>query len=156
MTQREAFLAGERPDDVAIYLSESGLRNADALADRAEAVEGGYVLVLSGERGRQVFSVVAGEPPMEFAQEASERDGAVDRDLTGGRCPEAPAAEEVDGAGGVDAPAHEPRFLLAFVQEQTEGAGERYEEGDVVHAYVRCDCGAAYSDRWLVGEESSE
>lgn len=154
MSPREAFLAGERPDDVAIYLSESGLRNADALADRAEDVEDGYVLVLTGERGREVFSVVAGEPPMEFAGAASEREGVVDRDLTGGDCPDDGAGAETGGADGeAGGSAHEPRFLLAFVQEETEGAGERYEEGDVVHAYVRCDCGAAYSDRWLVGEE---
>lgn len=153
MSSLSAFLAGEHPEAVAIYLAEGALRNAEAIADRAETVEGGYVLVLSGEHGREVFSVVSGEPPMEFAQEASRREGTVDRDLTGGDCPDDDANEADDG-GERETASHDARFVLAFVQEQTEDAGGLYEEGDVVHAYVSCDCGVAYSDRWLVGDES--
>ena len=149
MTAREGFLAGERPDDIAIYLAEAHLQNAEALADHAERVEGGYVLVLDGERGRRVFQRVAGEAPMEFAQEATKNEGVVDRDLAGGKCPE--GGED----GGADSDAeHAVRFVLAFAQEQTDDVGGPYEEGDVVHAYARCSCGASYSDRWVVGEES--
>ena len=147
MSARSAFLAGERPEDVAIYLAEDALENADALAERAERVDGGYVLVLRGERAREVFSVITGAPPMEFAQEASEREGAVDRALTGGDCPE--------GEGDRRSP-HQPRFVLAFVQERTDDAGGLYAEGDVVHAYAQCACGVAYSDRWLAEGSSNE
>ena len=148
MTARDEFLAGMRPGDVAIYLSDDHLRNADALADHAERVDGGYVLVLPGERGRRVFPKVAGDAPMEFAQEATKREGAVDRDLVGGTCPD---GESADSGGD-----HAVRFVLAFAQEQTEDVGGPYGEGDVVHAYARCACGTAYSDRWVVGEESDE
>lgn len=146
MTARAEFLAGERPGDVAMFLAEDYLRNAEALADRAERVEGGYVLVVDGERGRRLFPKVAGVGPMEFAQEATKREGTVDRDLTGGVCPE--EGDGSDGQAGRDE--HAPRFVLAFAQERTEDVGGPYEEGDVVHAYVRCTCGAAYSDRWVV------
>lgn len=144
MTARDAFLAGERTGDIAIFLADEHLRNADALGDLAERVEGGYVLVLPGEQGRRVFPKVAGGAPMEFAQEATKREGRVDRDLTGGECPD----RDGDGPEGE----HVVRFVLAFAQGQTEDVGGPYEEGDVVHAYARCACGTAYSDRWVVGE----
>lgn len=143
MTAREAFLAGERPNDIAIYLADDHLRNPDALAERAERIGGGYLLVLPGERARRVFARVAGEAPMEFAQSAAEREGSVDRDLSGGTCPD---------SGDADAGSHTVRFLLAFAQEQTTDVGGPYEEGDVVHAYAQCACGTAYSDRWLVAD----
>jgi len=149
VTARDAFLAGERTGDVAIFLADEHLRNADALGDLAERVEGGYVLVLPGEQGRRVFPKVAGGAPMEFAQEATKREGSVDRDLIGGVCPDGEAAE----ADGPEAVEHAVRFVLAFAQEQTEDVGGPYEEGDVVHAYARCTCGTAYSDRWVVDEE---
>ena len=145
MTDLEAFLAGERPGDVAIYLSAAHLQNAEALGEHAQRVEGGYVLVLPGERGRRLFPKVAGDAPMEFAQEATKREGPVDRDLAGGTCPDADD----------DAASHAVRFVLAFAQEQTEDVGGPYEEGDVIHAYAQCACGTAYSDRWLVGEKES-
>ncbi|HKJ60193.1 MAG TPA: DUF5807 family protein [Halobacteriales archaeon] len=145
MTARDAFLAGERPGDVAIFLADAHLRNAEALADLAERVEGGYVLVVDGERGRRLFPKVAGGAPMEFAQEATKREGAVDRDLTGGTCPDA------EGDGNEE---HAVRFVLAFAQEQTDDVGGPYEEGDVIHAYARCACGVAYSDRWVVGDDA--
>lgn len=161
MTARSEFLAGERPDDIAIYLADEHLRNAEALADRAERVEGGYVLVLEGERGRRVFQKVAGEAPMEFAQEATEREGPIERGLTGGVCPEGDGDTDTDT--DVDADAHSDagadhavRFVLAFAQEQTDDVGGLYEEGDVIHAYARCSCGASFSDRWVVGDESGE
>lgn len=149
MTAREEFLAGGRPDDVAIFVADEHLRNAEALAERAERVDGGYVLVVDGERGRRVFRTLAGGAPMEFAQEATKREGAVDRGLTGGTCPEQEDGEDADGDPEAS-DAHAVRFVFAFVQEQTDGVGGLYEEGDVVHAYARCACGTAYSDRWLV------
>jgi hypothetical protein len=30
--------------------------------------------------------------------------------------------------------------------------GDIYAEGDVIHGYVSCSCGTAYSDKWVVGE----
>ena len=153
MSAREAFLAGERPDDVAIFLADEHLRNADALAAHAERVEGGYVLVLPGERGRALFPKVAGQAPMEFAQAATGREGTVDRGLTGGRCPDDDGPTAGDDAASDE---HAVRFVLAFAQERTEDVGGPYEEGDVIHAYARCACGTAYSDRWVVGERSSE
>lgn len=154
MTAREEFLAGERPDDVAIFLADEHLRNAEALAEHAERVDGGYVLVVDGERGRRLFQKVAGEAPMEFAQEATKNEGSIQRDLTGGTCPGAGEEGDPDGEGGPDVD-HAVRFVLAFAQEQTEDVGGPYEEGDVVHAYARCACGTAYSERWVVGGESS-
>lgn len=141
----EAFLAGERPDDVAIYLADEHVQNAGALAAHGERVEGGHVLVLAGERGRRLFPNVAGDDPMAFARAATRREGAVDRDLDGGTCPDAGDGEDAD---------HALRFVLAFAQERTEGVGGPYEAGDVVHAYARCACGTAYADRWVVGEDA--
>lgn len=155
MTAREEFLAGERPGDVAIFLADEHLRNADALADHAERVEGGYVLVVDGERGRRLFPKVAGDAPMEFAQEATEREGSVERDLTGGVCPEGGGEEDAGADTDADAD-HAVRFVLAFAQEQADDVGGLYEEGDVIHAYARCSCGVAYSDRWVAGDESGE
>ena len=152
MTDRDEFLAGERPGDVAMFLADDHLRNAEALADLAERVDGGYVLVVDGERGRRLFPKLAGGAPMEFAQEATKREGSVDRDLTGGVCPERAGGEEDDPEGDA-ADDHAVRFVFAFAQEQTDDVGGPYEEGDVIHAYARCACGTAYSDRWVVGEE---
>ena len=143
----EAFLAGERPGDVALYLADEHLRNAEALAAHGERVEGGLGVVLAGERGRRLFPSVAGDDPMAFARSATRREGAVDRDLDGGTCPDAGNGEDAD---------HAIRFVLAFAQERTEDVGGPYEEGDVVHAYAQCACGTAYSDRWVVGERDGE
>lgn len=132
------FLAGERPDSVAFFLSESAV-DADTLAEAATArrVPDGVVVVVDGPRGRRVFERATGTDPMELAGRA-DREGSVDRELTGGNCP--------DGDG------HAVRFVFAFVEEQNESAGGIYARGDVVHAYAECDCGAAYSERWVAGE----
>lgn len=155
MTARDEFLAGERPGDVAIFLADDHLRNAEALSGAAERVDGGYVLVVDGERGRRLFPKLAGGAPMEFAQEATKREGTVDRGLTGGVCPERASSEaaDVDGDAGAAHDGdddHAVRFVFAFAQEQTDDVGGLYEEGDVIHAYARCACGTAYSDRWVV------
>jgi len=142
---REAFLAGERPDHVCIYLSEAELDggNAARLADVGEAVDGGVVLVLPGEEGRSAFSAAVGVDPMEFAGAAMRTDGRVATDLTDGDCP--------DGGDGDE---HAPRFTFAFVEERNEEAGGLYAEGAVVHAYAACTCGETYSQRWLAGERA--
>ncbi len=90
MTDRYTeFLAGERHEDVAIYLTEDVVSNVESLADRDDAVahDDAVVLVLDGERGRSVFQKTTGMAAMEFAQEAMGADGHVDRDLAGGECP---------------------------------------------------------------------
>lgn len=143
---REAFLAGERPEDVALYLSESFVDNVESLAEQGQRTEDGVVLVVDGDRGRSVFKSMTGMDAMDFAGSAMQNPGTIDHDLTGGECPNA-----ADGAQE-----HDPQFTFAFAEEQNEEVGGLYAEGDVVHAYVYCSCGTAYSDKWGAGEESSE
>jgi len=144
-----AFLAGDRPDDVALYLAADAVSNVEALADRdyATATDGGVLLVVPGDRGRAVFERLTGTDAMTFAGTAMKTTGHIDASLTGGECPDAgDEADEGDGA------AHVPRFVFAFAEEQDESVGGLYERGDVVHAYARCSCGAAYADKWVVDE----
>jgi hypothetical protein len=140
MSDREAFLAGDRPDDVFIYLADDAVSGVDSLAAYGERVAGGTVLVVDGEAGRSAFRSATGVDPMEFAGRAMGTEGAADPDCTGGTCP----------ADDGTAP-HEARFVFAFAEEQNEAAGDIYAEGDVVHAYVSCSCGEAYSDKWVAG-----
>ncbi|ERH12855.1 MAG: hypothetical protein J07HB67_01881, partial [halophilic archaeon J07HB67] len=49
-----------------------------------------------------------------------------------------------------DGDGHEVEFIFAFAEEENEGVGGLYAEGDVVHAYAHCGCGASYSHKWLV------
>jgi len=133
---REAFLAGERPNDVALFLADSYVSD-DRLEEYGEAVDGGVVIVVDGERGRGAFQAATGMEAMAFAREAMGREGVVDRDLAGGQCPDAPSDDE-----------HAVQFVFAFAEEQNEEAGGLYAEGDVIHAYAQCTCGTAYADRW--------
>jgi hypothetical protein len=139
-SDRAAFLAGDRPEDVLIYLDEAAVSNPDALEAHGDRVEGGIVLVLPGDTARSVFQEAAGIDPMAFAKQAMGTEGTIDPDCTGGTCPE--------GEG----PDHEARFVFAFAEEQNEDVGDIYAEGDVIHGYVSCSCGTAYSDKWVVGE----
>jgi hypothetical protein len=139
---REAFLAGDRPEDVLVYLDEAAVSNPEALETHGERIDDGIVLVLPGEKARSVFQSVAGIDPMAFAREAMDTDGEVAPDCTGGVCP----ASEGDGAD------HRARFVFAFAEEENEGAGGLYAEGDVIHAYVSCACGESYSQKWVAGE----
>ena len=84
MSDREAFLAGERPDDVLMYVADEAVSGIDSLADVGERVEGGAVLVVDGERGRSAFQRATGLDPMAFAREAMDTEGIVDPDCTGG------------------------------------------------------------------------
>jgi len=153
MTDREEFLAGERPEDVLMYFAEDAVSGIDALADTrtGERVETGVVIVVDGEEGRGAFQSVTGHDPMQFAQQAMGTEGTVDPDCTGGTCPNASDDGGDDDDSGEP---HEARFVFAFAEEQNEEVGDLYAEGDVVHAYVSCSCGQAYSDKWVVGERS--
>ena len=139
---REAFLAGERPDDVALYLSESFVDDVASLSDRGERTEDGVVLVVDGDRGRQVFRTMTGMDAMDFAGTAMQNPGTIDADLASGTGPNA-----TDGPQ-----AHEAQFTFAFAEAQNEEVGGLYAEGDVIHAYVYCSCGTAYSDKWVAGD----
>ncbi|SFC71530.1 hypothetical protein SAMN05444422_11627 [Halobiforma haloterrestris] len=139
---REEFLAGDRPDDVALFLADSYVSD-DRLAEFGEDVDGGVLIVVDGERGRSAFQAATGTGAMQFAKSAMEHEGIVDADLAGGTCPETP---------GDDAGDHEVQFVFAFTEEQNEDVGGIYAEGDVVHAYAQCSCGVAYSDRWNPGD----
>lgn len=141
-----AFLAGDRPDDVALYLGGDRISNVDALLERpaAAAAGDGVLLVVDGDTGRSVFRQFTGEDAMDFTGAAMQREGHVDADLAGGECPDS----------DTDQP-HEPAFVFAFAEAQNEDVGGMYERGDVVHAYAQCSCGTAYSDKWVVDERDA-
>jgi hypothetical protein len=143
----ESFLAGERLDDVALFLADAFVDDPEALADRGVCVDGGVVLVVDGERGRRVFSSITGADAMGFAREAGAVEGEIASDLSGGTCPERDI-----GNGETAENSHTAQFVFAFAEAQNEDVGGIYAEGDVIHAYARCDCGAGYSKRWVAGE----
>ena len=143
---REAFLAGERTDDVAFYLAESVVDDLGPLERFGERVDGGICIVVDGERGRNAFRAATGTDAMAFAREAMTLEGIVEGDLTGGTCPEEAGSE---AHGDTD---HETRYLLAFAEARNDAVGGIYAEGDVIHAYAKCACGTTYSDRWVVEE----
>ena len=142
MSDREAFLAGERPEDVFMYFADDAVSGIDALASHGERVDDGVVLVVEGESGRSAFQRATDMDPMAFAKQAMATDGEIDADATGGVCPDS----EQEGP-------HEARFVFAFAEEQNEDVEGLYQEGDVIHAYVQCTCGTAYSEKWLAGEK---
>lgn len=131
----DEFLAGERPDDIAIFVADDAVDDPDALEAYGRPVAGGTVLVLEGETGRGVFRAATGMDAMSFARKAMRIEGDVDPDLTGGTCPNC-------GADAV-------QLCFAFVQEQNEAVGGDYAEGNVVHAYALCECDVAYSEKWV-------
>jgi hypothetical protein len=142
-SDREAFLAGDRPDHVLIYLPDRTVSDPESLAEHGERVDDGTVLVLPGEQGRSAFQQATGVDPMTFAQRAMQTEGDIDHDCTGTTCPKAHADEDSED--------HRPRFVFAFAEEQNEEVGGLYAEGDVIHAYAHCECDAAFSDRWVAG-----
>jgi hypothetical protein len=139
-SKREAFLAGERHEDVAFYLAEDAVDDLGKLESYGEAVPDGIVIVVDGDDGRNAFQAATGQDPMAFAKQAMAEDGTIHADLAGGDCPEG------NGSG------HAARFVFAFSEEQNEEVGGLYGEGDVIHAYGQCECGTAYSQKWVVGE----
>ncbi len=134
----EAFLRGERPEDVLVYLHEEGVGSMDDLLEIGARVDDGVVLVLPGEEGRSAFQRATGLDAMQFAGMAMETDGAIDDDCTGGVCPEAAAGPDEE---------HYAKFVFAFVEERNESVGGLYAEGDVVHGYAACACGTTYSEK---------
>jgi hypothetical protein len=158
---REAFLAGERPEDVLVYLADRAVSGIEALADHGQRVEGGVVLVLDGERGRRVTERATGTDPMDLAGAAMDVKGTIDLERFSGTCPAAAdasgSASDSTDAGDSDAPddsegTHALRHVLAFAEERNAEVGGRYAEGDVIHAYAVCACGTAYSDYWVADE----
>ncbi|WP_251329319.1 DUF5807 family protein [Haloplanus pelagicus] len=133
----DAFLAGDRLDHVALFLTDDYLDDDGTLAEYGTAVEDGVVLVVPGEKGRQLFSAGTGMDAMAFAKEAMGTEGDIDHGLTGGACP--------DCGEGV-------AFVLAFAEARNEEVGGIYAEGDVIHAYAACPDGTAFSDRWVVAD----
>lgn len=138
----EAFLRGDRPDDILIYLHEDGVGSIDELANIGVRVDDGVVLVLAGEAGQRAFQRATGLDAMDFAGKAMGTDGHIDADCTGGTCPDA------DNPGD-----HYVRFVFAFVEEQNEAVGGIYAEGDVRHGYAACDCGTTYSEKSVLDGE---
>ncbi|PSQ10536.1 hypothetical protein BRC99_07200 [Halobacteriales archaeon QS_7_69_60] len=136
----ESFLAGDRLDDVLVYLHEDGVGSVEDLLGVGTRVDDGVVLVLPGDDGRAAFESATGTDPMAFAGAAMDTDGDVGDDCTGGTCP----ASDGDDAD------HYARFVFAFAEEQNEAVGDLYAEGDVMHAYAACDCGTTYSEKWVV------
>lgn len=142
MSKLDEFLAGERLEDVALFLTHEYLDEEGKIANYGQEVENGVVLVVDGDDGRGMFASGTGMDAMEFAQGAMGNRGEIGADLGGGACPDAAADEN-----------HNVKFVFAFAEEQNEEVGGLYEEGDVIHAYAQCECGTAYSDRWVVGEK---
>lgn len=156
---RAAFLAGERPEEVLVYLAESGVSDVETLAERGEDVPGGVLFVLDGDRGRRVAERAIGTDPMELASAAMDSTGEIDLERFVGTCPAAenPAPTARSGptptdVGGED---HALRYVFAFAEERNAEVGGIYAEGDVIHAYAVCECGAAYSDRWVANGEGT-
>lgn len=139
-TPYEEFLAGERPEEILIFLAEDVVGNPDALGGVAEDVGNGVVLVLPGDQGQTTFERTTGIDPMDFAGVAMQTDGHIDHDCTSGDCPSEDAGD------------HDLKFVFAFAEEQNEEVGGLYAEGDVIHAYASCSCGETYSDKWVVDE----
>ncbi|WP_144906256.1 DUF5807 family protein [Halobellus captivus] len=145
MSKLDEFLAGDRHDDVALFLTEEYLDSQGKLPKMGETVDAGYVLVVPGDDGRRAFSAGTGMDAMEFARGAMAARGHVSRTLDGGECPEAVADDD---------DAHDVEFIFAFSEAQNEEVGGLYARGEVIHAYAHCTCGASYSDKWVVGEET--
>jgi hypothetical protein len=137
----EAFLRGERVDDILVYLHEEGVGSMEKLLEIGTPVDDGVVLVLPGEEGQSAFQQATGLDAMDFAGMAMGTDGDIDGDCTGGTCPDAEDKPEED---------HYVKFVFAFAEEQNKGVGGIYAEGDVIHGYAACACGTTYSDKWVV------
>jgi len=144
----ESFLAGDRPDDVVLFLSDRVVDDPEPLLTYGEAVDGGVVLVMDGETGRSVFKRATEMDAMGFAGRAMGTEGEIARDLTDATCPKRSDGETPPPGE------HEPRFVLAFAEAENPEVGGRYAEGDVIHAYAHCRCGAAFSAKWVVGERA--
>lgn len=154
MSKLEAFLAGDRLDDVVFYVSDAFLDDDSRLREVGTETDGGVLLVLDGETGRSAFQAGTGMGAMEFAKEAMAAEGEIARSLDGGECPFAGDADG-DGEGeDTDDDDHEVRFVFAFAEGENPEVGGLYAEGDVIHAYAHCTCGESYSRKWVVGDRA--
>lgn len=142
MSDLDEFLAGERLEDVALYLTHDYLDEGGRIANYGEDLADGVVLVVPGDDGRGMFAAGTGMDAMEFAQSAMGEGGEVRPDLGGGECPAADGSPDGD---------HGVKFVFAFAEAENEEVGGLYAEGDVIHAYAQCECGERYSDRWVAG-----
>lgn len=144
--RREAFLAGDRPDDVAIYLADDYVDDLGRLEKYGVRTADGIVIVVDGESGRNAFHAATGMDAMNFAQGAMGTEGDIAHDLTDGDCP---AVEEDPDAE------HVVEFVFAFSEDEKDDDefDGLYTEGDVVHAYAHCTCGASYADKWLAEDD---
>jgi hypothetical protein len=150
MDDLTAFLAGEQLDDVAIYVAETFFDGDHPLSSAGIAVDGGVVVVVPGETGREAFADSTGLDPMAFAKRAMEHTGEIDAELAGGTCPEVdPDADTNDDNGGNETADHHVEFIFAFAEAENEEVGGLYAEGDVIHAYAHCACGADFSQKWV-------
>jgi hypothetical protein len=138
---REAFLSGDRPDDVALFLADGFIDDLAPLEEYGDRVEDGMVLVMDGETGRGVFETATSMEAMDFAGQAMGTEGEIAPDLTGGTCPDEESEED-----------HGTQFVFSFVEEQNTGVDGLVGEDDTVFAYAYCTCGTAYSHRWHVGD----
>jgi hypothetical protein len=145
--RQRAFLAGERPDDVAIYLADSYVDDLGRLEKYGEQTESGIRIVVDGENGRNAFQAATGMDAMTFAQGAMGTEGEITHDLTSGECPS--RDEDPDGS-------HDVEFVFAFAEAQKDPDefDGIYTEGDVLHAYAHCSCGASYADKWVTSDEA--
>ncbi len=142
MTKHTEFLAGERPEDVLFFLHEDAVSNPGALAEYADEVEDGHVLVLPGDDGRSAFQSATG------IDDGTGSAGDGNR----GRHRRRPDRRGLsDRRGGAGERPHDP-IRLRLRRGTERGRRRLYAEGDVVHAYAVCACGERYSDKWVVGE----
>ena len=158
MGERAGLLAGDRCEEGVLYCRGVFWDADPRLRDVGTETDDGVRLVLDGETGRDAFAAGTGMDAMSFAGDAMGTSGVIARSLDAGVCPDADAdaGAASDAAAGTSADAaaedHAVRFLLAFAEAQNEAVGGRYADGDVIHAYAHCACGARYADRWVVGE----
>jgi hypothetical protein len=147
--RQAAFLAGEAPDDVAIYLADDYVDDLGRLEQYGVQAGDGIRIVVDGENGRDAFQAATGMDAMTFAQGAMGTDGDVAHDLTSGTCPD----RDGESADDPDA-AHAVEFVFAFAEAQKDPDefDGIYTEGDVIHAYAHCTCGTAYADKWLASD----
>ena len=73
---RDEFLAGDRPDEVVLYLADETTEGS-GLADHGLETDAGVLLVLPGDQGRQAFSAGTGVDAMTFAGQAMGTEGDV-------------------------------------------------------------------------------
>ncbi|MGM0606030.1 MAG: DUF5807 family protein [Halobacteriota archaeon] len=150
MSNLAAYLAGDRLDDVAIFVSEAFMDENMVLANYGEDVDGGVVLIVDGEEGRAAFSQGTGIDPMRFAGAAMDREGYVEPDLSGGVCPAENESGDRDEEGD-DSHEHTIEFVFSFAEAQNEDVGGIYADGDVIHAYAHCSCGENFNQKWIAG-----